>query len=111
MSVFAISFRIGDENSPYGGYDTRYDSVNECIRQCATNGTYWDETTSFILIDSQFDSSDEVRSALKQNAVYDENLDLILIINLTKIGFKTLGTYTDSDLDKIMASRRSSSGG
>lgn len=111
MSVFAISFRIGDEDLPYGGYDTRYNSVNECIRQCATNGTFWDETTSFLLIDSHLENSGEVKQMLKQNAVYDDTHDLILIVNLTKRGFATLGTYTDADLDKIMASRNNSSGG
>jgi hypothetical protein len=100
MALFAISFRIHKDN----GYDTRYDSVVEAIKELAESGKYWDETTSFFLIESSTTASN-LAAQIEENSVLSVSRDMLLVINLSQKGYKVIGNYQDLDLDWLMQRR------
>lgn len=100
MAIFAITFRIHEDST----YRDRYVSVVEAIQQ-QTLSTYWDEPTSFYLIESRLNSA-EVADAINANSSFAENKDLLLVINLSQTkGHKALGQVTSGELRKLMAKR------
>jgi hypothetical protein len=99
MAIFAITFRIEDDST----YASRYNSVVAAIKG-ATTSTYWDEPTSFFLIESGKNSAD-VAAQIDANSTFDSKKDLLLVINLSQKGYKVLGHYTDKDLDVLLKKR------
>ncbi|UUP19519.1 hypothetical protein [Nitratireductor thuwali] len=104
MSVYAISFRIADRTTGYGSYDERYTSVVEAT-QALTQGRYWEETTSFLVLESSHDSSASLATSIEDLALFDPAVDLLLVINLSRKGFAVRGKNDDPDVEEIMAKR------
>lgn len=104
MGVYAITFRIEDVRSKLGSYDERYDSVVRAIR-ANCSGRYWDETTSFFLVQSDHDNSAQLARAVDEASLFDSERDLLVVINLSSKGYKVIGAYNDADIDRIMAER------
>jgi hypothetical protein len=77
MAVHAISFRIKDDS----GYDNRWSSLVAAIGVEATDGT-WQETTSFFVLQST-KSSAELASSLYYGSLLDDRKDLLVVINLS----------------------------
>jgi hypothetical protein len=101
MAIFAITFRIHDD----AGYSDRYESVVEAIKSQATgNGKYWDEPTSFFLIESSL-NSEGVASKIDQSSSFADSKDLLLVTNLTQRGYKAIGNVKDDDLHDLMKKR------
>ncbi|WP_116653159.1 hypothetical protein [Pelagibacterium sediminicola] len=76
MALFAVAFRIQDGPN----YDARYISLTEAI-EAAGGHAYWDEPTSFYLLESDKNSSglkDEIVANSRTNSD-----DLLLVINLS----------------------------
>jgi hypothetical protein len=100
MAIFAVTFRIHDNST----YHDRWSSVVDAIRK-ETTSTYWDEPTSFTLIESNKNSSD-VADSIDANSTLDHSVDLLVVINLsTTKGHKCIGVLHDSDFGKLMAKR------
>jgi hypothetical protein len=54
MATYAVTFRIANISVGGQSYDDRYDSL---LENAATDGMgYWEETTSFILAESDLDT-------------------------------------------------------
>ena len=101
MAIFAITFRIHDD----AGYSERYESVVYAIKgQAIGNGRYWDEPTSFFLLESSL-TSDNLAAKIDQNSVFSPSKDLLLVINLSQKGYKAIGNVTDNDLHELMKKR------
>lgn len=100
MAIFAVTFRIHDDDS----YRDRWSSVVDAIR-AETTSTYWEEPTSFALIESGKSSAD-VADSIKNNSKLAPSKDLLVVINLSVTqGHKAIGKMHDSDFTKLMAKR------
>jgi hypothetical protein len=100
MAIFAITFRIHDDDT----YQARWSSVVEAIR-AETTSEYWEEPTSFALIESGKSSSD-VADSINNNSKLAPSKDLLVVINLSVTkGHKALGVVHDGDFQKLMAKR------
>jgi hypothetical protein len=101
MPIFAITFRIHDD----AGYSERYESVVLAIKGHAIgNGKYWDEPTSFFLIESDL-NSEGLASQIDQGSDFSPSKDLLLVTNLSQKGYKAIGKVTDNDLHDLMKKR------
>jgi hypothetical protein len=105
MAVFAVSFRIADENSTLGSYSERWSSVNDAIQSKAVGRHYWKQTTSFFALESQETTSAALASAIDNGSKFDRTKDTLLVINLSARAHTLLGVNSDSDLDAIMGKR------
>ena len=99
MALFAITFRIHDDHT----YSDRYQSVVAAIK-VAAEGNYWDEPTSFFLIENS-SSSSELATKIDTNSIFSASKDLLLVINLSSKGYAALGKVTDNDLHSLMKKR------
>lgn len=99
MAIHAVTFRLLHDAT----YGDRYDSLVKAIRQ-ATTTTYWDEATSFALIQSG-ESSAQVAARIDRTSTFAHSKDLLLVVNLSLNGFTVLGTANDQDLHKLMTRR------
>lgn len=99
MSIFAITFRIERD----AGYADRYDSVISAIKS-ETSSTYWDEPTSFFLIESS-KNSEGLADSINARSTFSESRDLLLVVNLSQRGYKALGKVEDADLHRLMERR------
>jgi hypothetical protein len=101
MSIFAITFRIHDD----AGYQDRYQTVVDAIKTFAAQGKkYWDEPTSFFLIDSS-KNSEGIAAEIDRNSDFASSKDLLLVTNLSQKGFKAIGNVRDDDLYELMKKR------
>lgn len=70
MATYAVTFRIADQKVFGKTYQERYEAMIDNIHQEGVG--YWDETTSFFLIESELDTSSFVRQASKSlSAAHD----------------------------------------
>lgn len=100
MAIFATTFRIHNDDT----YQDRWSSVVEAIRK-ETTSTYWEEPTSFALIESGKNSS-EVAASINQNSKLDPSKDLLVVINISVTkGHSAVGVIRDGDFQKLMAKR------
>jgi len=100
MAIFAVTFRLHENPT----YQERWESLVIAIRQ-ETTSTYWDEPTSFFLIESNKSSAD-VADSIHANSKLDETVDLLVVINIsTTKGHKAIGVIHDTDFGKLMAKR------
>lgn len=99
MAIFAITFRIHQDAS----YSDRYESVVQAIKG-ETKSVYWDEPTSFILIESS-ENSENLANSINAASSFAESKDLLLVINLSQKGYKAIGKITDADLHVLMKKR------
>jgi hypothetical protein len=101
MAIFAITFRIHDDSS----YHDRYQSVVDAIKTVAAQGNnFWDEPTSFFLIESS-KNSEGIAAEIDQNSDFAASKDLLLVINLSRKGYKAIGLVRDNDLHELMKKR------
>ena len=101
MAIYAISFRVGYE----GDYDDRYKTLVAAIRAQAGGPNYWEESTSFFLLQSDSQPG-ELADAIIAGSDFDKTRDLLLVIYLSgKKGHALRGHYTDKDVIKLLAAR------
>jgi hypothetical protein len=100
MTIFAISFRIHEDST----YEERYESLVEQIANAATDST-WEETTSFYVIESAHTSSKSLCDELYNNSKILESKDLLLVINLSQKGYAQRGAKYPNTLDSLMRKR------
>lgn len=101
MALFAVTFRIKQD----GSYTERYNSVVEAIKMAAVfTDKYWDETTSFFLIQSP-DGASKLTALIASRSKFDENKDLVVVINLSQNDYAVSGHYEDDDINALMARR------
>lgn len=93
MAEFWISFRIDDD----ADYENRYTQLIASLLEGSKR--YWDETTSFIIMDHAVDIDDVARAA--KNAV-DERTDTVLIRQLDTKAARVVGVVNDQDLFALM---------
>lgn len=99
MAIFAITFRIHQDAS----YADRYQSVVDAIK-AETTSVYWDEPTSFLLIESEH-NSEGLATAIDRASQFASEKDLLLVVNLSRNGYKAIGKVRDSDLHTLMKKR------
>jgi hypothetical protein len=100
MAIFVVTFRIHDNAT----YQNRWASVVEAIRN-ETTSAYWDEPTSFFLIESNKTSAD-VADSINLNSSLDPSVDLLVVINISQTrGHKAIGKIHDGDFSKLMSKR------
>ena len=101
MALFAVTFRVNYDD----GYDARYEGVVSFLKLAASDsGRYWDETTSFFLLDYDGRSS-QLAEFVCNGSDFDERQDLLVVINLARKGYAVRGAYADRDLDTLMQGR------
>jgi hypothetical protein len=99
MAVFAVTFRIEYDND----YESRYESVVKAIKGAAATA-WWDEPTSFLLIDYNGTSS-ALTTEIDASSTFASSKDLLLAINLSQKGYSLIGKSTDGDIKKLMEAR------
>jgi hypothetical protein len=100
MAIFAITFRIHND----AGYSERYESVVVAIKTIA-NGAYWDEPTSFFLLENSDLNSEGLANKIDQLSSFSPSKDLLLVTNLSQKGYKAIGSVKDNDLHVLMKKR------
>lgn len=86
MAVHIISFRIAYDQS----YDDRRDTTVNAIVKEAKGGKTWQETTSFVLIESD-KSAFDLAFAIYYGSQLDAAKDTLLVIDLTHNAYATRG--------------------
>lgn len=104
MAVFAASFRIEEVDTDIGTSGARRESVIEILR-AQSDSMVWEETTSFILFNSPLPSASNIRQAVIDDALFDADVDVLLVINLSEKDYAPLGNILDLDIVEIMAKR------
>ncbi len=99
MAIFAITFRIHNDAT----YERRYNSVVEAIKK-QTTSKYWDEPTSFFLIENSLNSTD-LANSINQSSELNEDRDLLLVVNLSAKGYQAVGLVRDDDIHELMKKR------
>lgn len=93
MSTFLVSFRIEHE----GNYAARYAALNDAIK--ATNGMFWDETTSFYVKTTTEDIS-AFTARLKK--CINVSCDVLLVLDAEVKSGRISGAFGDQDIFKLM---------
>lgn len=104
MAIYAVTFRIAQKWSILGTYQERYDSFVERV-QLEGTGTYWVETTSFILLNADHTNSQSLAADIANNSRIDPAMDLAVVINLSAKGYTVIGDNEDDDLELLMSLR------
>jgi hypothetical protein len=99
MSIFAISFRIHEDAT----YAERYESLVKSI-EAHSRGKYWDETTSFMLIEAAT-ATNNLANGIVQMSSFAGGRDLMLVINLSQPEYFAIGKISDRDLNVLMDRR------
>ena len=99
MSLFAITFRIHEDST----YQERYDSLVKEIKSEATDKT-WDETTSFFLIESDKTSKALCKDLYLHSSIL-ESKDILLVINLSQEAYDQRGAKLPNRLSNLMDKR------
>ena len=99
MSILAITFRIHEDST----YQERYDSLIEQIKAEASDST-WEETTSFFIIESN-KSSKALCDDLYMHSSILESKDVLLVINLSQKGYSQRGAQYPNTLRSLMDKR------
>ena len=101
MALYAVSFRLDYS----GDYDARYERLINSIKLQAAGPKYWDETTSFMLLESDLQPG-PLADAIIAGAHFDAKTDLLLVIYLSgKKGHALRGHYTDKDVIELLKDR------
>lgn len=103
MSIFAVTFRV------HWDTEARY---NRCYKaliagiQSQTTSRYWDEPTSFIMIESAKNSAQIADAIVAATPDFDVAEDLVVVINLSVTkGHAVRGKLRDGDF-RILIGRR-----
>lgn len=100
MAIFAITFRIHED----ADYSNRYESVVDAIKKVCHGECYWDEPTSFFLLENPH-TSDAIAQWIDTNSRFADNKDLLLVTNLSQKGYKAIGNVRNDCLHKLMKKR------
>lgn len=99
MSLFVVTFRVQDGPR----YDDRYGSLTASIEDAAHHA-YWDEPTSFYLLESEL-NSEALRKQIVSNAdINSDDLVVVINISLTK-GHSATGLQDPARFKAFMDSR------
>ena len=90
MATFILSFRIDLDAT----YQARYASTVSAIRAEAKNGRWWDETTSYFLIEAD-KTADSLARSVYLRADLDLSKDALLVVNVTNNSHATLGRFDE----------------
>lgn len=97
MAKYWLSFRIADREAGGRTYNERYDDFKNAVEALAT--TYWNETTSFYVFESQFGLIDLTRALQSQ---IHEDYDLFIIRELDRKAGMICGDYSDPSIFTLM---------
>ena len=97
--IHALNFRIHFDST----YDQRYASVVEAAKR-ETVSSYWDETTSCLLIESSKNSR-QLAESIDANSQFAGTKDMLVVINLSEKGYTAIGDVKDGDLHRLMSKR------
>jgi hypothetical protein len=86
MATYIVSFRISDT----GDYASRWRSVMEEIHAQAAGGTFWEETTALVILQST-KSAEDIASAIYFGSQFSQNSDTLLVVNAQNATFATRG--------------------
>lgn len=76
MATYAISFRIAHD----ADHSNRWSSTVDAIRNEALGGSYWEETTSFLVIRSHKTAQD-LATAIYVCSSFNSTKDTMIVIN------------------------------
>lgn len=101
MAIYAISFRLDYD----ANYDARYERLTNAIRAEANGPRYWEESTSFMLLESSKQPG-ALADSIVAGARFDAKRDLLVVIYLSgKVGHAIRGHYTDKDIIQLLKDR------
>ena len=99
MSVFLVAFRLHEGSD----YDARWASVVAAVRKEANNKA-WEEATSAFIFQSFRTAAEICHSIYMGSKIYD-NLDLLLVVNLSAKDYAQRGAKYPHSLDALMKAR------
>ena len=97
MTVYWLSFRLGNETTSKGSYADRYDALKLALGMASGEG--WEEVTSFVVFESAL-SIDDVGQVAK--GAIDPNVDLFLLREMERQSARICGNNGDPDISKLM---------
>ena len=100
MSVFAVSFRLGDRSN----YTEVWTSVVSAIRSQAS-GPVWEETSSFFIFESSKTAS-EISHAVYIGSLFTDTQDIMVVTNLSVKAHASRGALAQSSKLEGLMSRR-----
>lgn len=86
MSTHVISFRLAND----ANYAERWESTMNAIRKEAIGGSCWEETTSFVVLQS-LKSAEDIARAIYLGSLLNSVTDTLLVINSSNNTFATQG--------------------
>ncbi len=86
MATYMISFRIASDSD----HSSRWASTVAAIRREAIGGTYWEETTSLVVIRSD-KAADSLASSIFIGSEFNSTKDTLLVVNTTNTTYATRG--------------------
>lgn len=93
--TYWLSFRLADRGKWAASYNTRYDDLHETIKQAATGGKWWLETSSFYLFSSE-ESIDAIVNRIKKAIA--EEADLAVVGKTEYKTGRVIGNCQDPDI-------------
>lgn len=97
MAKYWLSFRIADREVGGRTYNERYDDFKNLVEALST--TYWNETTSFYVFESEH-GLNALTGALRSQI--DEAYDLFIIRQLDNKAGRICGDYSDPSIFTLM---------
>ena len=95
--MYWITFRIAYETAAGRSYDDRYEAFTNAV--IASSSSYWAQTTSFYVIDSNI-SIDTLVATLKHE--FSPSKDLFLIRQVDTKSARICGQNDDNDIFTLM---------
>lgn len=86
MSTFLVSFRIAND----AGYSNRWASTVAAIHREASGGTFWEETTSLVIIKSD-KTADSLAASIYLASDFLISKDTLLVVNANTGAYSTRG--------------------
>lgn len=93
MSTYCVTFRIANKLAKGRTYDQRREALVDAVRQ--QNGGYWDETTSFFLVESNLDTWNFADQAAEPLSAND---DMLVVFDPSDMSCAWFGQLRDEDI-------------
>lgn len=104
MAIFGVTFRISDQRTRNGSRQERYKSFVDQVKSASIDYV-WEETSSFILIKNETDSASTLARAFQTKSSFDSNVDLAVVIDLSRKAHLVIGRSEDHDIEAMMELR------
>jgi hypothetical protein len=101
MAIFNISFRIKET----GEHQKRYESVVAAIKKEAKDNTTWEETTSFVVLESNKSAAD-LCNTIYYGSDFMTDWDKIVVVDLSTKAHASQGKFDYPNMLSSLMSKR-----